>query len=42
MKERKKYKKGAVTDFNETNGSRYIPFQSQRFEQDGNRHFVDL
>ena len=40
MKEREKCKKRAITDLNAPNGSRYIPFQSQEFGQDGYRHFV--
>ena len=39
MKEQKKCKKWALTDFNVPNGSRDISFQSQEFEQDGSRHF---
>ena len=42
MKERVKYKKRAITDLNPPDGSRDIPFQSQEFEQDGSRHFVDV
>ena len=43
MKEREKWKKKwAITDLNATNGSRDIPFQSQKFEQDVHRHFVDF
>ena len=44
MKERDKCKKNepSLTDVNAPNGSRYIPFQSQQFEQDGRRHFVDF
>ena len=42
MKEREKCKKGAITDLNAPNSSRDIPFQSQEFEQDGQRHFVDF
>ena len=33
-------KKRAITDLNEPNGSRDIPFQSQEFVQDGHCHFV--
>ena len=36
----KNAKKRAITDLNEPNGSRDIPFQSQEFGQDGHRHFV--
>ena len=39
---RKMTKKRAITDLNAPNGSRDIPFQSQEFEQDGSRHFVDF
>ena len=42
MKEREKCKKRAITDLNAPNGSRDIPFQSQKFEQYGRRHFVDF
>ena len=44
MKEREKCKKNprAITDLNAPNGSRDIPFQSQEFEQYGDRHFVDF
>ena len=42
MKEREKFEKRAITDLNAPNGSRDIPFQSQDFEQDGHRHFVDF
>ena len=38
--EREKCKKRANTDLNAPNGSRDIPFQSQEFGKDGNRHFV--
>ena len=38
----KNAKKRAITDLNAPNGSRDIPFQSQDFEQDGHRHFVDF
>ena len=31
-----------ITDLNAPNGSPDIPFQSQEFEQDGRRHFVDI
>ena len=41
MKEREKCK-NVITDLNAPNGPRDIPFQSQEFEQDGCRHFVDL
>ena len=34
--------KRAITDLNAPNSSRDIPFQSQEFEQDGRRHFVDF
>ena len=40
MKEREKCKKRAIIDLNAPNGSRDIPFQSQEFGQDGDRHFV--
>ena len=33
-------RKRAITDFNEPNGSRDIPFQSQELRQDGYSHFV--
>ena len=36
----KNAKKRAITDLNEPNGSRDIPFQSQEFGQDEHRHFV--
>ena len=39
MKECEKCKKRAITDFNAPNGSRYIPFQSQQFRQDGTSPF---
>ena len=43
MKEREKCKKKrAITDLTLPNGSQDIPFQSQEFEQDGHRHFVDF
>ena len=42
MKEHEKRKKQAITDLNAPNGSRDIPFQSQEFEQYGDRHFVDF
>ena len=42
MKKREKCIKRAITDLNAPNGSRDIPFQSQEFEQDGRRHFVDF
>ena len=43
MKEREKCtKKRTITDLNPPDGSRGIPFQSQEFEQDGSRHFVDV
>ena len=32
----------AITDLNAPNGSRDIQFQSQEFEQDGRRHFVNF
>ena len=38
----KNAKRRAITDLNAPNVSRDIPFRSQRFEQDGRRHFVDL
>ena len=38
----KNAKERADTDFNAPNGSRNIPFQSQEFEHDGCRHFVDF
>ena len=38
----KNAKQRAVTDLNAPNGSRDIPFQSQKFEQYGRRHFVDF
>ena len=41
MKERENEKK-AITDFNAPDGFRDIPFQSQEFEQDGRRHFVEF
>ena len=30
----------AITDLNAPDGSRDIPFQNQKFEKDGLRHFV--
>ena len=43
MKEREKSKKKrAIIDLSPRYGSRVIPFQSQEFEQDGSRHFVDV
>ena len=44
MKEREKCKKKTrtITDLNAPNGSRDIPFQSQKFEQYGRSHFVDF
>ena len=42
MKEREKCKERAITDLNAPNGSQDIPFQSQEFEQNGQRHFVGL
>ena len=39
-KSMKNAKKRAITDLNEPNGSRNIPFHSQEFGQDGHRHFV--
>ena len=41
MKEHEKMQEIAMTDLNSQNGSRDIPFQSQEFEQDGCRQFVD-
>ena len=38
----KNAKEWPITDINAPNGSRDIPFQSQEFEQDGRRHFVDF
>ena len=38
----KNVKKRAITDLNAPNGSRDIPFQSQEFELDGRRHFVNF
>ena len=38
----KNAKKWAITGLNAPDGSRDIPFQSQEFEQDGCRHFVDF
>ena len=35
-------KKWNITDLNAPNGSRDILFESQEFEQDGRRHFVDF
>ena len=32
--------KRAITDLNAPNGSRHFPFQSQKFGQDGHRHFI--
>ena len=32
-------KKKAITDLNVPDGSRDIPFQCQKIEQDGHRHF---
>ena len=40
MKEHEKCRKRAITDLNAPNGSRDISFQSQKFGQDGHRHFV--
>ena len=41
MREREKCKeKRDIADLNAPNGSRDIPFHSQEFGQDGNRHFV--
>ena len=44
MKEREKMQNNdsAITDLNAPDGSRDIPFESQEFEQDGRRHFVDF
>ena len=38
----KNAKKWAITDLSAPNGSRDIPSQSQEFEQDGRRDFVDF
>ena len=44
MKEREKCKKEnkkrAIADLNAPNGFRDIPFQIQKFGQDGHRHYV--
>ena len=40
MKERERCKKRVLTDLNAPNGSGDIPFQSQKFEQDGRRRIV--
>ena len=42
MKEHENVKKLAITDLKTPNGSRDISFQSQQFEQDQHRHFVDF
>ena len=42
MKEHEKCKKRAITNLNAPNGSQDIPLQSQEFEQNGRRHFVDF
>ena len=42
MKDRENAKKLAITDLNAPNGSRDILCQSQEFEQDGRRHFVNF
>ena len=34
--------KEAIIDLNAPNSSGVIPFQSQQFEQDGHRHFIDF
>ena len=39
MKERNKMQKHEPSP---TSGSRYIPFQTQEFEEYGRRHFVDF
>ena len=41
MKVHEKCKK-AIIELNAPNGSGDIPFQSQKFEHDGCRHFVDF
>ena len=40
VKNEKKKKTRAITNFNVPNGSRDIPFQNQEFGQDGHCHFV--
>ena len=38
MNEPEKCKKSAITELNVPNGFRDMPFQSQKFEQDGRCH----